>query len=389
MYAFHKGRTLRKSTFLRWDEQNKEAALALLDQQVMGMIHPELLPKKPIRLLLLKDAQTEFWAAREHDLTRTQKYHYKRAFNRYFAGLDLESFVLNDDDLYAHIRDINQSIAKEIRDSTREKYLQYLRMFLDFCCQRKWLTENAVKIIGLPEREEKEDVEVFETQEIMAFIKHFQNKALDQQPARSDQKNAALFALNIKLLWLTAMRPGETIKMQWSHIGDNSFKIIGKRNRDKKPNIRHFPLTLGNVDPRMLAEAGSVNRIEMWLAEVRQVIQDLRAWQGRFGDKVFPWKDAAAISQALRQAKQDLEYPEDDGRTVKTIRATAVNRWEDELGIDWVTACDLAGHNPAVRYKYYRKKRTPEKIIAAVARDAVRIAGLDGLQTPYKTPSIH
>lgn len=39
-------------------------------------------------------------------------------------------------------------------------------------------------------------------------------------------------------------------------------------------------------------------------------------------------------------------------------------------GHDWLVSCDLAGHNPAVRYKYYRRKQRASAISKSLSRTA-------------------
>lgn len=381
MYVHHNRKTVRKTTHLRWLVENRPAAMALLDIEARNLIHPELKPKEPGRIISLGEAQLLFKGDKEEHwnrLSTNQRKHFKRAFGFYFEGFDLDH-LLTYDEMLEHIVARNLAAMNgSLRDSTREKYLQYLRMFFDWCVKEELIVENPVRDdnVEFPERLEKDEVLVWEKREMEAFIKYFDTLA-ETSVHEEQVENAKLFSIAFRLFYLTAMRPVEMIRLRWPDITPSSIRIDGKRFRESKPKVRYFPLRVTKVKHK----ATRKTRIEMWLEEIRTVLKELERWKGKWGSRVFPWSNQNKFGKAFRDAKEHLVATKalilgpNDTRAVREFRHTAINVWEEELELEWLTTCDLAGHNPAQRLRYYRLRTSERRIIAKVTRDVQRARG--------------
>ena len=63
----------------------------------------------------------------------------------------------------------------------------------------------------------------------------------------------------------------------------------------------------------------------------------------------------------LREAVKELNL--EPGRSLHSIRKTATNWWEKELGIPSYICAYMAGHNQQTRTKYYEKDPTAEQLV--------------------------
>lgn len=106
-----------------------------------------------------------------------------------------------------------------------------------------------------------------------------------------------------------------------------------------------------------------------WIREVRLTLEEALKLGGFRGGFIFPVHHTQQINEAWHRACAGANINAEK-LPVKVIRPTVIEYWETVLGIDWLASCDLAGHNPAVRYKYYRRKKRAEAISASLSRTA-------------------
>ncbi|RTL16064.1 MAG: hypothetical protein EKK55_24930 [Rhodocyclaceae bacterium] len=107
-----------------------------------------------------------------------------------------------------------------------------------------------------------------------------------------------------------------------------------------------------------------------WIESVRLALEQAVALGGfRGGDYLFPVHHSQQINEAWHRACRAVGI-NPEGLSVKALRPTVIEYWEAVLGIDWLVSCDLAGHNPAVRYKYYRRKQRASAISKSLSRTA-------------------
>ncbi len=355
---------IRKTLPFSFIEENRKLGEKILRDHLMPILFPELAkatPQPEPPPLSLAMMQVEYKRIKGGEWTDNIKKLYKQSFDSYFNGYSIaQPFVYES--FFDHLVLRNEELATRLADSTRLKRMQYVSAFCSFAVRRGWMPENPIVEIGLPDRVEPEEVAVYEWhEELDPVIGYHRERSLDMTRNERDRRSSAMYADTFHLLRLTAMREGEVIRQKLTDIKPDLFTIEGKRTRAKIPKRRDFPLTIkpGTED----------TLIGKWLQDIRDTLNRLIAYGGFRDGHLVPWSHPAAIQRALVEAKEAKNIPLDD-RAVHTIRKTALEYWETTLGIDWVAACDLAGHNPAVKFKYYRKRRRAMEIAESLSRSA-------------------
>jgi hypothetical protein len=73
------------------------------------------------------------------------------------------------------------------------------------------------------------------------------------------------------------------------------------------------------------------------------------------------------IERSLRIAVKNLKL--EPGRSLHSLRKTAINYWENDLGINSYICAYMAGYSEAIRRKYYRVKPRSRR----TCKDAVEL----------------
>jgi len=346
---------------------NRQLALAKLKALVMPILYPDLTVEHESEVTLaptLAEMQIEYVRVRGSDWTHNVQKLLSQSLTTFLTGYPINE-PFDEGQFRQHIIARYRTIRteKQLADSTLAKRMQYLSAFIGFCIRRRWMEENIITEIGIPALSESEDVEIYQWSALTRIIIYFRERAHDESQLRRNQRHNRLYAEYFHLLRLTGMRESEALKLRLCDIADDHFTIEGKRSRALKPRRRRFPLTLpGTVKGSPIWRW--MMRIQLTFERIRRLIPA----GGYRGGYLFPWQHGASVSQALVTAKTRLEIVDD--LDVQAIRRTAIEMWESGLGIDWITACDLAGHSPAVRYHYYRKRERHREIAAALSRTA-------------------
>lgn len=331
---------------LRFTPENKKAAIEILETRIRETINGESAPV----VTHLPTVRTLFQAMEE--FLQSPRYmnagkHVQKVYDTAFGYYVTRDMPLDDNEVLHLIE--RREVECDLATSTRAKYLTRLRQFFDYCINKKWLTANPVRIIGIPSVPRREDALIYTQEEFTAVIDYFVQ--------RPDLKE---YELAFRLLWLTAMRSVELLRMsRGDFIFDSeSGRVTGLRIHGKKVNgqerMRVFPLSAPG-DPDLFPE-------------VRKVVEELLDWHdGQKRQRIFRFQNSSMMQQSWMRAKVEAGIPVGDGRAVHTLRASREWIWENVWMMDPGVFCDLAGHSRSVWEKHYRKRRQQDEIAAAVA----------------------
>ena len=157
-----------------------------------------------------------------------------------------------------------------------------------YCIQRGWLETNPIDILGIPREEEKEEVGVWEFDEVAAI------RAKIQEISRSPHKQH--MDLFVRWMALTAMRPGEVRSMQWRHVKPTELVIP----RSKTKRGRSIPLE-APIDRRKHPKRVA------WQKEMREILEELRELYDQQQPQTTTWR--AGFPWCVRSPTSRLTAP--------------------------------------------------------------------------------
>lgn len=286
-------------------------------------------------------------------------YSYITAFNSY----------LPNDYPITQISDIRNMIDEQLKTlkhhpNTQLKYLSKLNQLFQYCLDQEYITRNPI-ITPMKPEPVAPTVKYFARDEINSIVKYFNNYA-NKEFANGSLKNNAIIkvetnykqmALLVEFLSYSGLRISEALNLWWNHedapvikndtlnrksiITDSSIIVDGKRTIHTKPRVREFPLHL--------------------VPTLFSVIENLKSFQDVNENKVFKWKIASKVEGMLREAITDLGLEE--GRSCHSLRKTALNYWEKELGIPSAISKYMAGHSEATREKFYSYEPSADDLL--------------------------
>ena len=336
----------KKTTGLKFHPDNERSCLMMLEKWVKSIQHPDLAtvsaPVRQSKIPTLYEAIERFEEVRYPALTHWTKKNYDRTFS-YFARRDVP---LNYTNVYQLIVErnsaaVNPDSGEQLAHNTRHKYLQYLKAFFDYVVEQEWLKKNPVEAIGLPRREAKKDILVYSRDEIQAIADEIRKRAGHED-----------YALLVELLGLTGLRISEALGLRWVDITERGVKVMNAKGG--KP--RNVPTRLIPGCPELL------DRLRTLMEEYKTSPPGQRRRHSK-PDFVFWWIDPTDPRLVFNEAKAQLELA-NDGRTLHTLRGSAEWWWENVLGWDERTICDVAGHTSQVRHSHYRTVPTIEELEA-------------------------
>lgn len=384
----YRGVYIRETLPFAFIPENRQRCEALLWERIKQVLYPELKPPQdqlraaiqlPTAEVTLESIQRAHKAyseeVAERPWSKAIKQMFRRAANKYFASIDV-SAAIDYAELRRQLLIRHKELRGELADQTRQKYFDYIRQIFRFAVEKRLLPGDPFADVQRPDVEDVEDVETVPFEYLGQVIEFFRNLATeeDRLPLRKNQKTARSWELIFRLLRGTAMRPVEVIRLKPEDVDlQSGFRIDGKRSREHKPKPRKFPLRL--------SEAAKGTAVGEWIEEVRETLEAALRLGGFRGGYIFPPHHTQQINEAWHRACQSLGINA-EGLPVKVIRPTVIEHWEAVLGVDWLVSCDLAGHNPAVRYKYYRRKQRAEAISKSLSRTA------EGRQTAIDSPLV-
>lgn len=348
---------------MKWKPENRNEALRILDERLREKQTTNSV--KQTRAINDRIPKTIYQAIAEFSSVEFKKFDkatiksYLSAFNRYLPN----DLLLND---VVGIRQlINDKLVEHThKPSTQLKYLAKLNRLFEFCISQEYMPRNPI-LKGMKPDEEVNEVKAYTLDEMELLYEYFLNQNRVFIPMgegkirtrkRSESEEKEEYAYMLKLIATIGTRATETIKLWWnvqnapiipfslnkkSIILPNKIIIDGKRSKKSKPRIREFPIEL--------------------VPQTLEVLELLEKYKERNNGKLLRWNTLAKPEYWLREAVKELNL--EFGRSLHSIRKTATNWWEKELGIPSYICAYMAGHNQQTRTKYYEKDPTAEQLI--------------------------
>ena len=349
---------------LKWKPENRNEAMRILDerlQEVMALETGQLTKSAKANIpTTLYEAIEEFSTIEFKKLDKETVKSYMTAFNKYLvADLQLQ-------DIVGIRKMINERLVENgHKPNTQLKYLAKLNRLFEFCISQEYMPRNPI-VKGMKPDEEEVQIKPFTMEEMELLIDYFLSQKKVQIPIgegktrirkRSKAEGKEEYAYMLKLISTIGTRATETIKIWWDvknapvvpyTIDKKSIivlpsKIIidGKRSKRTKPRLREFPIEL--------------------VPQTLEVLELLSKFKEDNKGKLLRWNTLAKPELWLREAVEELKL--EPGRSLHSIRKTATNWWEKELGIPSHICAYMAGHNQQTRTKYYEKDPTAEQLV--------------------------
>lgn len=348
---------------MKWKPENRNDALRILDERLRekqsfesGKLTQEAVDRIPKTIY---QAIAEFSSVEFKKLDKATIKSYLSAFNKYLS----EDLLLQD---VVGIRKLINDKLIELghKSNTQLKYIAKLNRLFEFCLSQDYMPRNPI-LKGMKPDEQENEVKPYTLEEMELIYDFFlsQKKVLipvgdgkSRTRKRSFSEEKEEYAYMLKLIATIGTRATETIKLWWdvpnapvipfsinkrSIVLPSKIIIDGKRSKKSKPRIREFPLEL--------------------VPQSYEVLELLRKFMEGNKGKLLRWNTLAKPEYWLREAVKELNL--EPGRSLHSIRKTATNWWEKELGIPSYICAYMAGHNQQTRTKYYEKDPTAEQLV--------------------------
>jgi integrase len=290
-----------RSTGLLWKDANKSQALKILDEFIAECLNPTASVPEVQKPQTVYELIAEFRRVKFPDMSQALKDSFRSAVKFYFP----KNVALDYDTLTRHFLNTD---AGALGQNTRRKYLLKLRTLFEFAAKLKYLPENPVEAVGVPQEKKKNENLVLLPEQVDRLVQYFEAR---NTPA------ALEYALLFRWQWLTGMRISETLGMKWTDIDERKIKILGKGSIYREFPLRLFPAA--------------------------QKILDAQKEHNFEGEKVFRWSNPQNPQYYFREAREALGF--DVRTTVHTLRASAGWYYENVLGLDFTLAAEILGHS--------------------------------------------
>ena len=337
---------VKRSTGMTWTPANKREALALLEQHIrahrQGAL-PASVVRQPLNEATLGSTPATvygvikgFLDAHASTLTPNAMRMMERSVRCYFPA-DMTADV---DALADHLA--LTTAQTKLQKYTISKYLSRIKRIMRYAVGRGWLSRDPTLAVASLPYEATTDPDILLEAEVEAIVGAVRGLPIlgQRTPATLEQA-----ALALTFLYLTGMRISEALRLHWADITTERILVHGKGQR-----LREFPLAA--------------------FPSVAECLDKIRALGlGEPDGRVFTWTTYVHLGDVMREAtsvafkKNPRRASAISGR-LHVLRASAEWRWENDLGIDFVTICDLAGHSLAVRERHYRKRHKPAHLLA-------------------------
>lgn len=342
---------------LKWVPKNKELALSILTDRYNKYIeHTPNELSKAIQSVekQLSEIIIEFSKLHFPKLSEGTRKTYITAFNSYLPD---DYPITNVDAIRAMIQ--NQTVFLKHNPNTQLKYLSKLNRLFQYCIDQEYITRNPV-INPMKPAPVPTPIKVFTRDEVNLIVDYVSNLVNKDTKKTIDEKrkiNLEQIALLVEFISYSGLRISEALNLWWdvpnapiimndpqqrrSIITDTVLVIDGKRSIHTKPRVREFPLK--------------------FIPELLPIIEKLKEYQEVNNGKVFKWSYTSKAELQLKEIVSALKLEE--GRSFHTLRKTALNYWEKELGIPAHISKFLAGHSAATREKFYSTEPSGDELL--------------------------
>lgn len=345
---------------LKWETKNKATALRILGERYVEYMKCRSGESIAIKKdMMISEAYIEYIKVMFPNLTPNVQKRVHIAMKQYLpVNLPLANIK--------EIRDliIEQKAEYNHKSAYLKKQLSILKRFFDYCIEQDYLVKNPVNRYMFPAIESNE-VLMFSREEVNLMVDFLQSNSKIAIPlygktyyrSRSERESSAQYAQVIEFISYIGTRAEETLKIFWdeeaaplikgdkdfrkSIISDNHIIIDGKRSNYRVPVIREFPLEL--------------------VPESYNILEKCKKFKEENNGKLFKYNSYASIERTIRNIVMELKLP--NNRNLHSLRKTAINHWENELGINPYICAYMAGHSEDIRRKHYRVKPGAEELV--------------------------
>lgn len=325
--SIHSQKEHIRSTGILVSKKNLKLALDVLDKRLREYLNPEL--KLQDSKMTVADAVKEYLATRHGKVAPRTIRQYLAIFMLY-VPTELE---VSDTNAIRSVV-VERLAASKCNSITKNGHMKKVRSLFSYCVEVGLCEKNPIAKTMVPQLI-KAEPKAFTQQEIEAIITKLQSGSSYEK----HRKERDELVLLIRLLAATGMRIAEALKLTKSDILEDGIRIDGKREKFNQPRIRYFPFAL--------------------IPEVKTVCDKLRTFNP--GERVFTWVNRANPADNMRQAMLALGM-DAERKSLHSLRKTALNRWEKELGLPEEIRNLLAGHTSAVKSNYYREHTLEDTI---------------------------
>ena len=183
-----------------------------------------------------RDLYTQYLIS-EKNLSKNSVYNYIVDLNQFFKAQDIKTGNVNNK-IRSYISNLRK---KNLKSSSINRKISTLKNFLKFL-----QTEKIIDKIDFQEFESlsgfKKIPKAIEKSQMIELFKNLNN---------SKKKNAKLYILVLKLIYLSGLRISEALNLKWSDINyqDNSIYVYGKGSKERKVYIiKDFLVQLEYLD---------------------------------------------------------------------------------------------------------------------------------------------
>ena len=183
-----------------------------------------------------RDLYTQYLIS-EKNLSKNSVYNYIVDLNQFFKAQDIKTGNVNNK-IRTYISNLRK---KNLKSSSINRKISTLKNFLKFL--------QTEKIIDKIDFQEFESLSSFK--KIPKAIEKSQMIELFKNLNNSKKKNAKLYILVLKLIYLSGLRISEALNLKWSDINyqDNSIYVYGKGSKERKVYIiKDFLVQLEYLD---------------------------------------------------------------------------------------------------------------------------------------------
>ena len=173
---------------------------------------------------IYKDLYTQYLIS-EKNLSKNSVYNYMVDLDQFFKAHDIKNSNIN-----VKIKSYISTLRKEnLKTSSINRKISTLKNFLKFLH-----TEKIIDHINFEEFESLSSIN-----KIPKAIEKSQMIELFESLNNSKKKNAKLYTLVLKLIYLSGLRISEALNLKWSDINyqDNSIYVYGKGSKERKVYI--------------------------------------------------------------------------------------------------------------------------------------------------------
>lgn len=337
---------------LKFRPENKETALEILDHRC----------KEETGIKSSAAPNNIFDAIKEYadvELPALKPYNARRHLKTFSKYLN-RNLNLKD------VAEIRKMITKNKTDlsqanATVRKDLERVRKLFEYCIEQEYMIKNPVTKRMIPSDDAPEK-KIFTKLELEAIYKYLGNmKGIPVNlrrcyRPRREHEFKDQFVLFLKFITMTGCRADETLKIYWHGAPDIPYI----KNSNKKSIVK-FPDKIIIDGKRASLDIPSIREIPInIIPELYELLMQLKQYQAENSGKLFKWNSLAKPRLWLKNTLNALDIEE--GRSLHALRNYAINWWEKELGFPAHLCAYLAGHDPAVRSKYYSHAPTADDI---------------------------